>query len=420
MWVNTLSFFLFFGLLFPFSPYWKKKYDLFEDGGRRPSSQASGCYRGIDDFLKETSLQGSYRWWQIWKRWDGSRPFDRERFFFLREQYSLSLRKVDSVERVELSPEGVLAYIEALSKKRGLTHPRLKKLGFFSRRGLQKIANKISQEKKIDKELLENFSAEIYLNAYGPAFGVKDLFSSYLGDSTLKKKALVRILQEDISRRGLESFLAKKHFFSDRPKSYQKFARSKLGRSLGIGLFNLPVFIGVPPLFLPSMRPFRISENLAQELINKGLSDELLDKLERELATKTGKPFSLRLENRARYEILKRYYMRGALIYLAAFGLYETYRFDEELDEEAKILQVNLNKMTDELNTALELDSDGYFLFPGDSRESDAVQKGEIFCQAIESCLDDFGEEGHLIEKVSDEYKACQKFMDPDNRCTRL
>ena len=156
------------------------------------------------------------------------------------------------------------------------------------------------------------------------------------------------------------------------------------------------------------------------ELLENGLTDEMVKKLEQEIGRRLGDKVTFNLQNRARYRLFRRYYMAGISAYLTYMMVMEFHETNSNLAEEADALDELASEMTTVLEDAMELEAKGYDIFEKTETES-APTEGNRWCEAIQQCLESEGEEvGEKIVKGHDSYSACKEFMDPENLCPSM
>jgi hypothetical protein len=172
------------------------------------------------------------------------------------------------------------------------------------------------------------------------------------------------------------------------------------------------MYLGTPPLYLPGKRPIKLSDELASEILHKGILDDGVSRrLEMELGGRVMTPL--------RYEIIKNYYLKGIMVYVTLAGLYDFYQLNKELDEEKVFIQEATDEAVRILNIAEELEQSGIDIF-----SDEGLEEGSSFCEALFSCLETLGisKETYMNgpEQYSEELGTCRSLMDPDNRCTSL
>jgi hypothetical protein len=345
--------------------------------------------------------------------------FDFEKYKMLKQTYISKLNAV-SIKDLEFqhSPEGILALAEAVNKDVGSEiKPALAKLSFLKRRKLDRLVSKFEKSKKVDMDSIEELVANIYSTILGPKFKLSHLMNSQVG----KNKIMTRIVQEDLLKFGLMDILSKNSELRTTQSFFKKFISSYKGKYLATMLFNLPVLAGFPPLYLPGLKKLKIPPVLAREILEKGLTDEMMQKLNVEVLQE----LSIKLEYRNGYEVMRRYYMAGISIYLSYVILDEFYE-GEKIREENLLLEEIAADMSDILDQAELLQSRGIDIF-NDSVAEETIDSGERaefepmdnpFCRAMQDCLKmhktDTGEEAI---RGSRPYKECKTFMDPENKC---
>lgn len=381
---------------------------------RAPASVVSDCLDDMQSFLgKRPRLVKA---WSKFKRLKSGYKLDIKKLDFLREEYSLAHSSGSlGLKDIERSSEGILAYIEAINKNIGGQYvPEPKSMNFFRRRKIANIVELMNSNGKLLLNDIEELSSDLYLARYGPSMKLNEV----LFEDHIEKRVLARVIQEDLAAKGLSHVFTKYKILSKRKTWAQKFVRSKIGRSLGTGIMNLPVLFGMPPLYLPNLRPIKIPDFLLEELLEKGLTNEMMTKLEQEISRELGDKLTFSLQNRARYRIFKKYYMAGISSYLTYMLITEFYETNNSLKKEGEALGESASEVTSTIEDAMDLESRGYSIFKEvDKKSPDSENR---WCQNIDQCI--ASEEADLGEKIikgSETYLACREYMDPHNLCSR-
>lgn len=324
----------------------------------------------------------------------------------LLEQKELNQALSEGSTRPQRSEE-VMAYIDALNETyRQNDVTKVADLPRKSRRKLQRLAKKMASDKRVLWRDLESIVSEIYELNLGPRFKAGDFFDSEL----LKQRIMTRVFQEDLAQRGLKGVFEKYRIFADKPHVIRDFMRSKKGESLKTVLFNLPMFFGAPPLYLPRLRPMRLTPELADDILMNGFGPEQMAKFDE--SVRIG---PLGVQGQARYEMMRKAYMLGATVYLSAAVMYEAYETDRVLEEEREILNQVEEQVTSELDMAMELEAKGYSIFENSENEQAPVDPR---CRLLESCFEQQGLEPPFSEEQDSAlYQECVRAMDPNNRC---
>ena len=348
--------------------------------------------------------------------------FDFEKFKLMKDKYILDLETI-SIKELDFqkTPESIMALAEALNKEVGSDLENgLAKMSFIKRRKLERLVQNIEKVNSPSINQVEELVANVYATVLGPKFKLSYLMESH----TAKNKIMSRIVQEEILKDGLIKVLSKNSELRATQGFFKKFINSYKGKYLATMLFNLPVLAGFPPLYLPGLKKIKLPPELARELLEKGLTEEMLQKLNVEVL----QDLSVNLTHRNGYEIFRRYYMAGISVYLTYVMLEEFYE-GEKIREENILLEEIASDMDEILEQAEILQSRGIDIF--NESEADVLvdlgQRTEFetldnpFCRAIKECLqmhkDETGEEA---VKGSNPYKECKSFMDPENKCHDL
>jgi hypothetical protein len=220
---------------------------------------------------------------------------------------------------------------------------------------------------------------------------------------------MTRVFLEDLAQKGLKGVFQKYRIFADKPKLIKDFMKSRQGETLKTAIFNLPMFFGAPPLYLPRLRPIRLSKELADDMLMNGFGPEQMAKFE-----KSAQIGPLHVEGQARYEIFRKAYMLGATVYLSAAAMYEAYETEQVLEEEREVLNFAEERANSVLNEAMELEKRGYSIFE-DSENKEGLDPR---CRLLENCFEQQGlVRPFLDHKESPLYSSCVKTLDRNNLC---
>lgn len=300
--------------------------------------------------------------------------------------------------------EEVIAFIDALNTVHRQSAVIVSEnLPLLTRRKLHKLADKMMSEKRVLWRDMESIVADIYDLNLGPQIKNKDFFRSEL----LKQRVVTRLFQEELAERGLSHVLPKYRIFMDKPPLIKSFLESREGELIKTALFNLPVFFGAPPMYLPKLRRMRLPKDLADEILMNGLGPEQMVKVEE--ALKLG---PMNMTTQARYEILRRYYSVGATVFLSAAIAWEAYETNQVHEEEREIL----NQLTYDIGTSLEdaqeLSRRGYQVFQDDEAPRHPS------CRSLESCFEKQGlVEPYVDSKEDSRYLSCKQIFDRNSNC---
>lgn len=406
--LSLIPFFMLFGvyslLLMPYAHYpTQGKHDRYPAS---PGLSQAGCRDLAKDFLSSINRPA-------WKQFfEGKSRFNfalyREKVADYKELFAA--RELSEVLNENTAKPGrteeVMAFIDALNETyRQAEVSRVADLPRKARKRLQRLANKMVSDKRVLWRDLESVVSEIYELNLGPRFKWRDFFKSDL----IKQKAMTRVFQEDLAQRGLQGVLKKYKIFADKPNLIKDFMKSKKGEALKTSLFNLPMLFGAPPLYLPRLRPMRLTKELADDILMHGFGPEQMAKFEK--SVRIG---PLGVKGQARYEIMRKAYMLGATVYLSAAAMYEAYETDQVLEEEREILNQVEQEMNSDLDAAMELEQRGYSIF----EDSENQRSPDPRCRLIESCFKQQGLKRPFLEhQESPQFRECVETLDPNGRC---
>lgn len=392
---ELFAFFLFFLILVSF-----RGTDVHHTRGRIPASLQGHCYRGLTNFTR--ALKPDSRFFS-WKRWLSipENRFDLDLYNDLITQYENALRSGENFTP-DQSSEGLLAYIKATVRSRDLDDSGMDlKLNLFREGKLEALHQRLLKRGKLESARIEDLTAELFTTAFGPEVS----FKKFLNGDELKKKLILRVVQQDLVDKGLLGVFFDYRLTKNNPTFLQKFRSTIPGKAAMTGILNLPVLAGAPPLYLPGFGPIRLSEGLSGELLDKGLSDDVLRRIDMEIGHS--------LTDKARFNKIKSYYVSGVMIYITLASIYDSYQLNKDLDEEAIVLDEALGEIEELVRKTEVLENSGINVF-----SDEELEEGRTFCDAISSCLKSVGvSEG---ETEAPAFTQCKQIMDPDNRCKRL
>jgi hypothetical protein len=386
---------------------------------RYPANASETCRQLIKGLIGSDSVPS-----KAWKKLNDvprSYKFDFEKYKMLKTKYIEDLKTTD-VKNLEFqkSPESILALGEAINKDLdSVLDPELAGMSFLKRRNLERLVKRFETLEKPDLEHVEDLVANVYSTVLGNNFKLSHLMNSKIA----KNKIMTRIVQEELLTQGLVTILGKNEELLPTKRFLRRFMNSYKGKYLATMLFNLPVLAGFPPMYLPGLRQLKVPPELAREILEKGFTDEMMQKLNVGVL----KDLSIKLEYRNGYELLRRYYMAGISIYLSYVILDEFYE-GEQIRQENLMLEEVATDMNAILDQAEVLQSRGIDIFneeePSELNAPDLGARTEFqmidnpFCRAMKDCLIMQKEEsGEEAIKGSRPYKECKVFMDPDNKC---
>lgn len=400
------AFIIFLGFSLAFGTLIKNSRPLTSQVQRFPASPApSGSCAGLTDDLLEAINAPT------WKQFiEGRSAFSFALYQTKLAQYKELLEGKTLDEGLALfhrpeKSEEVIAFIDALNSiHRQSSIIISEKLPLLTRRKLHKLAEKMISEKRVLWRDLESLVSDIYDLNLGPQIKNKDFFRSDL----LKQRVVTRLFQEELAERGLSHILPKYRIFLDKPPLIKSFLESREGELIKTALFNLPVFFGAPPMYLPKLRRMRISRELADEILMNGLGPEQMKKVED--ALKLG---SMDISAQARYEIIRRYFSIGATVFLSAAVAWEAYETNQVIEEEREIL----NQLTYDIGTSLEdaqeLSRRGYQVF------NDDAQARHPSCRSLETCFEKQGLLAPFQNSREDKrYLSCKQIFDRNSNCS--
>ncbi|MEC7276764.1 MAG: hypothetical protein VXV96_10625 [Bdellovibrionota bacterium] len=374
------SFLCFFLMLAFFNGDETSRQDLM----RVPASVGGGCFEKMAFLLASKDPHGKV---SLWKKMLSLPEGDFKGSDYLVYQQDLKELTGDDFIPANQSPEAIMAYIKVSGERLGIKEEfDPDKWSRFKRGQFEKIIRRLKKRRRLETASLEELTSELFIAAYGPDFKWRHFFSEDLA----RKRLVLRAAQEDLVSRGMF------RMFSDyrHPASFiQRFSQTPWGKGLLTGLLNLPVLSGLPPLYLPSLKKRGISEALGRELLEEGINEQTLIKIERELGES--------LVDRNRYEAIRRSYIAGAMTFVTLAGIYDMVQLNKVIDEEAEDIEMAKEEADEFLEVGEILKEENIDIFAEESYIA-----GQSFCEAIEECV-------ASLEDVP----MCQDLMDPDSRC---
>ncbi|GEM_PF-3236448 len=397
--IQGLSFILFFSIIFTHKVL---QQDSMEGAfsWRRPSSERLNCYQEMKDIQVINDPKKKTHFWRKFIGLPAER-FNYQKYDEFVTEYN-AREGDDLFSSIEETPESLLALTRAIGNRYVPPEnmPTLK-LNRFKEAALEGIVKRFQAKGRLEVAQIENLTRELYMTAYGPEVKLKNFFKG----SEARDEIILRVVQQDLLSRGLLRVFSDYRISKNTPSFIQKFRQTKLGKAALTGIFNLPMYAGWPPLWLPDFKPLKLTDELADEVLDKGLTDNVLRRLDMS--------FSSDLVTRLRYDILRSYYLKGIMVYVSLAGLYDFYQLNKGLDDESEILQNATAEVVSILDSAADLEQSGIDIFT-----SQGIEEGKSFCEAIHSCLGTLGTT--LSESSPDQLKTCCSIMDPDNRCKNL
>lgn len=295
---------------------------------RLPSSEQSDCNQILEKLATEAESNAIARF-VFQKTHFDEEIYESEKAWFIDRLKSLQDGDKVFVEHLgdrPLQHETIVAFIEAVRVSQGLYIP-VKTLTPSLKRKIMRLSQKLMAEQGPIFRDTQDVLSELFEQLYG------SVPEKLMMNSAQKKEVLSRAMMEAISFQGLQVVLP--HFKSASESSLiAGFRQSRLGKFSTTGFLNLPVLMGLPPLYLPGLRRLQLSPELAQKALDQGLNQVSLNELEKSLNLK-----SRTLSRRAHYEIFRRYYMVGVSGYLILAMAYDSYQEHEALKQEQELLQ---------------------------------------------------------------------------------
>jgi len=372
---------------------------------RAPASQKV-CTELVNETMLLFRPSPRFKWWQ---RFTGNRnlsvdSFSQERMDRLEALYYEDLIKGDSSPKPEASPEGLMAFIRATKSFQLKGENQAREIGEISiaqKRALSELLKKLSYQRSWQFDDIDNLTHVLYTIA----FGARGSLGASLSFTGRQRELIVALATEDLAKKGMYESFSHFRFLGANPGPLRKFAQTKFASGLKVSLLNLPMLLGAPPLYLPKVKPPKLSKGLADDLLSEGLTDEVAERISREIGA------SLVVNDQ--YLRVRKAYMYGVMIYLVMAQAYDTYQLEAELRESQELIG-EAREEADELTQSLDvLEGSSIDVF-----SEEEIEKGNIFCQNLRECFDAFSVPESDTE--SEGFKTCQSVIDPGNQCRSL
>jgi len=364
---------------------------------RSPASADGDCFELMQSILgvgQKSDLSDLYR--KLMKR-----PLDQWNDRAYEDYFSILEREgANSYQSLPDSPESIVAMIDFMGaqlKREPLTFESKKKKQAI------KLIEKLKRKKKFEFRDVEAAVDDLLDLRFPERFR----FGSDGVEAHLQS-----LLHRDLVRSGLESIIAK--YAPENIPRWTRFRQSKWGELFATSFWNLPVLTGMPPLYLPAAKVSRLSDELAQDILHNGLSDEVLKKVKLHYYGENEELFS---RFHGDYQFLRKRYLTAIGVYLSAYFVWDFYREQKEITQEAE----KLDQMTEDgqglLDMAKELEAAGVSIFDEPTNLQDMTENR--FCELIENCIKEHTGQDQVINPEKELVRACRKFMDSAKKCRR-
>lgn len=312
------------------------------------------------------------------------------------------------------SMEETLGLIEAVLQTRGFNAVDYAKLDRLRQGKIVSLLKQLDKPSRFSLEAYENIWAELFTTRLGRW----DRFKTVFDDEHAKRQAVALLMQEEVARLGLVKS-ARKYALLENPEPIiRRFRNSVMGKGLAASIFNLPIMLGMPPLVLPRFSRVRLPAELAQDLLDQGLTEVNLARVDDFLKVHSAGQFGITLGMRERYELIRRAYVAGLGVYFLALSAWEAVVRYNEISEEEEQLNNGIAEVQELLDQAQFLEEQGYDIFDdGEDRPAPTVLSRE--CRDLRDCL--LGTLGEAPwDTNSQGYKECREFVDPNNLCDQF
>lgn len=307
--------------------------------------------------------------------------------------------------------EETLGLMEAVLVTRGFSQVDYSRLDILKRGKLASLLKQLDKPSRFSLESYENIWAEIFTARLGRWENYKSIFD---GDHA-KRQSVALLMQREIARLGLVR-AGKKYALLENPEGViRRFKNSKLGRILGTSILNVPVVLGMPPLAFPRFSRLKLPPELADDLLEQGLTDDNLRRVDEFLQGYSAGRFGIGLDVQERYELIRRTYSAGLGAYFLVLAVWETVVRHEEITEEEDEIIDSISEIEDILSKAEILQNQGYEIFSDEVPAANESISRE--CRDLKDCLESSIGPAPW-DKNSQTYKDCREFVDPRNKCT--
>lgn len=316
-------------------------------------------------------------------------------------------------EIVPESMEETLGLIEAVLVTRGFSQVDYNRMDIFKRGKMARLLRQLEKPSRFSLESYEDIWAELFTTRIGRWEHFKSIFD---GDHA-KRQAIALLMQKEIANLGLVR-AGKKYALLENPEAaIRRFKNSRLGRILSTSILNVPVALGMPPLALPRFSSLKLPTELADDLLEQGLTDDNFRRVDEFLQGYTAGRFGIGLDTQSRYELIRRTYSTGIGVYFLVLTVWETIVRNEKIKEEEDEVIDSIAEIEDILFKAELLQEQGYDIFVDE--ESAHVENLSRECRDLKDCLESSIGPAPW-DKDSKTYSECRDFVDPDHRCTRF
>ncbi len=331
-------------------------------------------------------------------------------------RYSAELSSGTSLDHIApQSFEETLGLIEAIVTSRGFPPVDYAQVDRLRRGKIVSLLKQLERPSRLSLEAYDDIWAELF----SLRLGRWERFSAIFSAERAKTQALALLMQEEIARLGLIR-AGKKYALLENPEgSVRRFRNSTLGKSLATSLFNLPVMLGMPPLVLPRFSRVRLPPDLAQDLLDQGLSQNNMARVDYFLKQHSAGQFGITLGAQERYEIIRRTYVAGLGVYFLALTAWEANVRYHEITEEEDRLNDGIAEVQLLLEQAQFLDEQGYDIFEGKEDAPGMAPQLQRECVDLRDCLQ--ATLGDAPWDVTTQgYKECRAFVDPQDKCQQF
>src|SRR5690606_23577121 len=145
----------------------------------------------------------------------------------------------------------------------------------------------------------------------------------------------------------------------------------------------LPMLLGMPPLALPRLSRLKLPQELASDLLEQGLTEHNLARVDDFLTHETARRFGIGLGLEQRYELIRRSYSAALGVYFLTLAAWEAHVRYHQVSEEEEALDDALYEVEEMLGKAEFLEQQGYSVFSDEPSGAKISRE----CRDLRDCL---------------------------------
>lgn len=405
----------------------------------RLSERPAGKFQAVFDFFRQQF--GSKR------DWKNNFEINFHEYMFFRKEFVDILEQGETVpvRFIKAKPEALLAFIQAMNKKHYLNiDDQVRNLSYLQKRRITKLFHTINDRTKWSMQSMEDVISDLLYETIGPE--AKVFSKEIMDDEKAHRRLLMRILMEEVTFHGLEKAYAYHPIFPGGMNKVRAFFSGSVGQTLITLAMWSPALWGMTPLpYMPKLKKLRIPQELLDEIMDKGVTNEFLEKLDRTMRDTLNISYTSNLSGRARYDVLRRRINRYVIPTVIFWGVMADYMaYQEEMDiynREGEYLDEKLDEVTSIFTSIQELDDIGVNIYNSVSKvkvtsgyapdeNSQDIENREVMSNHVCRDLIDCYEYKSIMVGVDildrtnpehlNEIKECKTEFDPETQCPQL